>query len=118
MLGAVQNAKAFRDSAGLAGTQGLAQAGLQTAAALATSFGSQATALKVAEIASKQQATADADKKIASIRKAKDKEVTSAQEAEKRPGQRCKRLVEIESQVSAHGRDHSGCHSIRAGHAW
>jgi hypothetical protein len=49
--------------------------GLETAASLATAFGSQATtaASKLADAADKQQATDDADKKLASIQTAKDK---------------------------------------------
>src|SRR5690606_8086226 len=45
-LTAAGNANAFRDMAGLAGTQANAAAALQTAASLATNFGNQAAALK------------------------------------------------------------------------
>ncbi|KAH0564925.1 hypothetical protein GP486_001680 [Trichoglossum hirsutum] len=83
VLGAVQNANAFRDMAGLAGTQQLAQAGLQTAASLATTFGGSAAALEMARINGKQQAVADADKKLASIQRAKDKNLVSSDEASK-----------------------------------
>lgn len=81
-LGAVQNANSFRDMAGLAGTQQLATAGLQTAASLATSFGSSAAALEMAKITGKQQAVADADKKLASIQRAKVKNLVSKEKAE------------------------------------
>jgi hypothetical protein len=73
VLGAAQNANAFRDMAGLAGTQGLASKGLETAATLATSLGSQAAAVKLADLANKQAAVTDIDKKLASIEKAKNK---------------------------------------------
>ena len=58
--------------------------GLETAASLATAFGSQATtaASKLADAADKQQATDDADKKLASIQRAKDKGLTSAEDAQ------------------------------------
>jgi len=81
ILGAIQNANDFRDMAGLAGTQGLATKGLETAAALATTFGGNATSLKLAELANKKAATEDADKKIATIQKAKEKGLTSDEDA-------------------------------------
>lgn len=76
-LAAVTNANAFRDFAGLAGTQGLAQAGLETAAGLATSFGGSAAGIKLAEIAAKKQAVEDVDRKLASIKRAKDKNLAT-----------------------------------------
>jgi hypothetical protein len=72
VLGAVTNANSFRDMAGLAGTQANAQAAMQAAASLATNFGNQAAALKLADIASKAQATQSADQQLATIKKAKD----------------------------------------------
>jgi hypothetical protein len=75
VLAATQNANSFRDMAGLAGTQGLAGKGLETASSLATSFGSQAAASKLADLANKQTAVADIDKKLASIQKAKDRQL-------------------------------------------
>ena len=83
ILGAVQNANAFRDMAGLAGTQALAQAGLQTAASLATTFGGSAAALEMTRIAGKQQAAVDADKKLASVQRAKDKGLVNSDDASK-----------------------------------
>jgi len=73
VLNAVQNSAAFRDMTGLAGTQTLATEGLKTAASLATTFGNQAAALELAQLTSKQQGTMDADKKLASIARARDK---------------------------------------------
>lgn len=81
VLGAVQNGEAFRDMAGLQGTQGLAQAGLQTAAGLATSFGGTAASLKLAEMAAQKQAVQDADKKLASIQNAKNKGLQTEESA-------------------------------------
>lgn len=72
-LTAAGNTNAFRDMAGLAGTQANAATALQTAANLATTFGNQAAALKLAEMASNKQATEDVNKKLAGITKAKDK---------------------------------------------
>ena len=80
VLGAVQNGNAFRDMAGLAGTQGLAAKGLETAAALATTFGGTAAAVKIAEMANKQQATNDLDKKIASVKKAVDSDLMTKED--------------------------------------
>ncbi len=74
-LAAVQNAGAFRDMAGLAGTQANAAAGLQAAAALASGFGAQAAALKMAEIAKEAQAAQTADQKLATVQRAVDKQL-------------------------------------------
>lgn len=76
VLGAVTTANAFRDMAGLAGTQANARAALETAAGLATSFGGQAAALELAKLAKAEQATKDADRKLAAIKNAKDKGLT------------------------------------------
>jgi hypothetical protein len=82
-LQAVTNANAFRDMAGLAGTQANAAAGLQVAASLATTFGQQAAALKLAEMAAKSQATKEANQKLGTIKKAvQDQLVTPAKAAE------------------------------------
>ncbi|KAJ6441023.1 acetyl esterase [Purpureocillium lavendulum] len=83
VLGAAQNANAFGDMAGLAGTQQLASAGLQTAASLATGFGSSAAALEIAKMASKKQAVADADRKLASIQRAKDKGLVTDEDSQR-----------------------------------
>lgn len=80
-LGAVTNANSFRDMAGLAGTQANAAAALQTAASLATNFGNQAAALKMAELAKNKQATEDVNKKLAAIQKAKDQGLISDEDA-------------------------------------
>jgi len=80
IISAVQNGNAFRDMAGLAGTQGLTSEGLKTAAALATNFGNQAAALKLAELANKQQAVSDIDKKLAAFDKAKQRGLASDDE--------------------------------------
>ena len=81
ILGAVTNANAFRDMAGLAGTQANARAALETAAGLATNFGNQAAALELAKLAKAEQGTRSADQKLASIKKAKDAGLTSEGEA-------------------------------------
>jgi hypothetical protein len=73
VLGAVTTANAFRDMAGLAGTQANAMGALNAAADLAKNFGNQAAALEMAKIAKAEQATRTADQKLASIRNAVDK---------------------------------------------
>lgn len=81
VLSAVANPGAFRDMAGLAGTQANAAAALTTAANMATQFSSQAAALKLAELASKAKAAQDANRKLAAVKKAKDEELISAEDA-------------------------------------
>ena len=85
-LGAVQNAGAFRDMAGLAGTQANAAAGLQTAANLATSFGQQAAALKMAEMAANTQKTKEANQKLATVKKAADGKLVEPEKAKEEAG--------------------------------
>lgn len=80
-LQAVTNANAFRDMAGLAGTQANAAAGLQAAANLATTFGQQAAALKLAEMAANSQATKEANQKLGTIKKAKQDELVTPEKA-------------------------------------
>ena len=77
VLNAVTTANAFRDMAGLAGTQANAQAALTTAANLATNFGNQAAALEMAKMAKASEATRTADQKLASIKNALDKDLTT-----------------------------------------
>jgi hypothetical protein len=81
VLSAVTTPNAFRDMAGLAGTQANVQAAMQTAASLAQNFGNQAAALKLADIAAKAQAAQTTDQKLASIEKAKQMNLINAQEA-------------------------------------
>lgn len=77
VLNAVSNPGAFRDMAGLAGTQANAQAALTTAANLATNFANQAAALELAKLAKADQATKTADQKLAAIENAKSKGLTT-----------------------------------------
>ncbi|MFE4542435.1 hypothetical protein [Arthrobacter sp. NPDC056727] len=81
VLSAVTNANAFRDMAGLAGTQANARAALETAAGLATNFGNQAASLELAKLAKAAQATNDADRKLASIKNAQDKGLATDEQA-------------------------------------
>ena len=85
-LGAVQNSGAFRDMAGLAGTQANAAAGLQTAAGLATTFGQQAAALKLAEMAASAQKTKEANQKLATVKKAADSNAVPPEKAREAAG--------------------------------
>lgn len=85
-LQAVQNAGAFRDMAGLAGTQANAAAGLQAAANLATSFGQQAAALKMAEMAANTQKTKEANQKLATVKKAADGNLVAPEKAREEAG--------------------------------
>lgn len=86
VLGAVTNPGAFRDMAGLAGTQANAAAALQSAAALATNFGNQAAALKLAEIAKDAQAAQSANQKLATVQSAADKQLITKEEAQRHAG--------------------------------
>jgi len=81
VLGAVTNPNAFRDMAGLAATQANALGALNTAAGLATNFGNQAAGLELAKLAKAEQATRTADQKIASIKGAVDKGLTTPADA-------------------------------------
>ncbi|MBI4774504.1 MAG: hypothetical protein HY788_10050 [Deltaproteobacteria bacterium] len=81
-LAAVQNANAFRDMAGLAGTQANAAAGFQAAASLASSFGAQAAALKLAEGAKDAHTTQAADQKLATVQRAVDKNLVPQVDAQ------------------------------------
>lgn len=83
VLNAVTNPNAFRDMAGLAGTQANAAAALTTAANLATNFGNQAAGLELAKLAKAQEATRTADQKMASIKGAVDKGLANQAEASK-----------------------------------
>jgi len=64
-LTALTNPNAFRDMAGLAGTQANARAALESAAGLATKFGSEAASIYKEQLAAKQ-----AKEKLAVIKKA------------------------------------------------
>ena len=81
VLDTVAKPGAFRDMAGLAGTQANAAAALSAAASMATQFGSQAAALKIAELTSKAKATQDVNRKLAAVQKAKDADLISEGEA-------------------------------------
>jgi GH25 family lysozyme M1 (1,4-beta-N-acetylmuramidase) len=81
-LSAVTNANAFRDMAGLAGTQANASSALQTAANLATTFGNDAVALKMAQIAQSAHATQTADQKLATVQRAQDKGLATPETAQ------------------------------------
>ena len=77
-LGAVTNAGAFRDMAGLQGTQALATQGLTTAANLATTFGASATQIKLAEL----EADKTAGQKLSSVADAAQRAVQKGQMSE------------------------------------
>lgn len=86
-LSAVTNANAFRDMAGLAGTQANAATAFQTAASLAQNFGNQAAALKLAELAKDAHATQTADQKLATVQRAADKQLVSPEVAQQHASQ-------------------------------
>src|SRR5205823_2262160 len=75
------------DMAGLAGTQANAAAAMQTAANLATNFGNQAAALKLAELAKDAHATQTADQKVASVQRALDKKLVTPDVAQQHTSQ-------------------------------
>jgi hypothetical protein len=81
VLNAVTNPNAFRDMAGLAGTQANAAAALSTAANLASNFGNQAAAIKLAEVAAKAQATQNANQQLATVQHAQNRGLLTKDEA-------------------------------------
>ncbi|WP_165767650.1 OmpA family protein [Psychrobacter sp. DAB_AL32B] len=83
ILSAVSKADAFRDMAGLAGTQQNALEGLKTAASLASNFGSMAFQMKLAELESDKNAARDIAATAAAIQSAKDKGLVSDENAQK-----------------------------------
>jgi GH25 family lysozyme M1 (1,4-beta-N-acetylmuramidase) len=86
-LSAVTNANAFRDMTGLAGTQANAASAFQTAANLATNFGNQAAALKLAELAKDAHAAQTADQKLATVQRAVDKNLVTPDVAQQHASQ-------------------------------
>lgn len=80
-LGAVQNAGAFRDMAGLSGTQANTSAGLQTAAGLATSFGDMAFQGAIAQLQADSRAAGDLKGIFSAIEKARDSGLITPEQA-------------------------------------
>ncbi len=78
ILQAVTNGTAFRDMAGLAGTQANAMGALTQAAGLASSFGQMAV-----DFQKSKQGTSDAKQKLSNIKKAKDEGLIDETEATK-----------------------------------
>ena len=101
-LSAVTTPNAFRDMAGLAGTQANAAAAFQTAANLATNFGNQAAALKLAEIAEKAHAAQTADQKLATVQRAADKNLITGDDAQRHASQILDSLHAPASSVAPH----------------
>jgi hypothetical protein len=81
-LSAVGNPNAFRDMAGLTGTQANAATAFQTAADLAKSFGNAAASLKLAELAKDAHSTQTADQKLATVQRAADKNLVTPEIAQ------------------------------------
>lgn len=77
VLSSVTNADSFRDMAGLAGTQANSRAAMDTAAQLATTFGTQAAEIRKQEIAAKL-----AKERLDVIKKAVDKGLASPEEGQ------------------------------------
>jgi hypothetical protein len=107
-LSAVTNANAFRDMAGLAGTQANAASAFQTAANLATNFGNQAAALKLAELAKDAHATQTADQKVATVQRALDKNLVTPDMAQKHTSQILDQLHEPSSPAEPEATKTSG----------
>jgi hypothetical protein len=101
-LSAVTTPNAFRDMAGLAGTQANAAAAFQTAANLATNFGNQAAALKLAEMAKDAHATQTADQKLATVQRAADKNLVTGDEAQRHASQILESLHAPSAPVAPH----------------
>lgn len=104
-LDAVTRGDAFRDMTGLAGTQALTQAGMQTAAGLAAHFGSQAASLRLAELANKAHATQSADRQLASIERAKQKELLSPEEASRQAARVLEQMHDSPTPTRPHQED-------------
>lgn len=94
VLDAVGQAGAFRDMAGLAGTQQNVREGLKTAASLASSFGSMALQQKLAELESDKNAGRDIAATTAAIESARDKKLISDEDAKQAIGTLAKRKAE------------------------
>lgn len=77
VLSSVTSADSFRDMAGLAGTQANSRAAMDTAAQLATTFGTQAAEIRKQEIAAKL-----AKERLDVVKKAVDKGLTSPEEGQ------------------------------------
>ncbi|MHA7854918.1 DUF2272 domain-containing protein [Marinobacter shengliensis] len=82
ILGAVANSNAFRDMAGLEGTQKNALGALNSAANLAGQFGGFALQTRLAELQAEKDAGANFDKKRAAIDRAVEKGSMSKQDGE------------------------------------
>lgn len=102
VLGAVSSANAFRDMAGLAGTQANVRAAMEAASNLATNFGNQAAALKMADIADKARATQSVDQQLASIQRAKDLQLITPEEASTQANEVLKGLHSPGSSTAPH----------------
>ena len=85
-LQAVQNAGPSATWPVSPGPRPMPPRGFQTAANLATSFGQQAAALKLAEMAAKRQATKEANQKLGTIKKAKEEQLVTPEKAAEQAG--------------------------------
>lgn len=115
VLGAVTNADAFRDMAGLAGTQANAAAAMQTAAALATNFGNQAAALRLAKQAADAQKAKNANEKLAAVEGAKRKELVGEGEANKHANKILEQLYDDPADASGFGEGSPFSEALREG---
>jgi hypothetical protein len=98
VLNTVSNPNAFRDMAGLAGTQANAAAALNTTANLATQFGTQAVELKKAEMAASV-----AKQKMAAIEKAHNSKAIGDDERTKQTAKVLDELTESSSKPLSTG---------------
>jgi outer membrane protein OmpA-like peptidoglycan-associated protein len=94
VLSAVQNGGAFRDLAGLEGTQNNLRAAMAGATSLATSFGSMAQQIKLAELKSDASAGKDIKAVAAANEKAVEKKMMSPEAARENTEAFAKRRAE------------------------
>jgi|GEM_PF-3556020 hypothetical protein len=105
-LRAVQNAGAFRDMAGLAGTQANTRAGLSAAAGLATSFGGMAFQGAMAQLQADANAGSDLKGMFSAIEKARDSGLITQEQASEAASEAIKRRMHGKDDVEeAHRRE-------------
>jgi hypothetical protein len=111
---AVSNPNAFRDMAGLAGTQANAATAFQAAADLAKNFGNQAAALKLAELAKDSHSTQTADQKLATVQRAQDKNLVTPEVAQDHAAKILDSLHAPDSTSAGEQRDAAVTHAVLA----
>jgi hypothetical protein len=113
VLSTVGNPNAFRDMAGLAGTQQNAAAAFAQASDLAKNFGNQAAAIKLAEMAKDAHSTQTADQKLATVQRAQDKNLITPEVAQDQAKQILESLHKPDSSSPGDQRDAAVTHAVQ-----